>query len=179
MIQHQIEALAAAGVTDVVLAVNYRPEVMVSVLKKTEEEFGINITFSVETEPLGTGMSSRTWQVKDLESYRWTRWTIDRCTVGSFAPARKHIHACERERVPRERKGPRKGSYQAATQPKADSCSWSSCPRSRDSWQGRFPLLCLELGRYLYLPLRAVPVSDSSFTKRRCERRSQGIWIGH
>lgn len=28
MILHQIEALAAAGVTDVVLAVNYRPEVM-------------------------------------------------------------------------------------------------------------------------------------------------------
>jgi len=28
MIMHQIEALAAAGVTDVVLAVNYRPEVM-------------------------------------------------------------------------------------------------------------------------------------------------------
>ena len=40
---------------DIVLAVNYRPEVMVSVLKKTEEELGINITFSVETEPLGTG----------------------------------------------------------------------------------------------------------------------------
>ncbi|WVR08652.1 mannose-1-phosphate guanyltransferase [Kwoniella sp. DSM 27419] len=54
MILHQIEALVKAGVTDVVLAVNYRPEVMVSVLKKTEEEFGINIHFSVETEPLGT-----------------------------------------------------------------------------------------------------------------------------
>lgn len=52
---HQIEALVKAGVKDIVLAVNYRPEVMVSVLKKTEEEFGINITFSVETEPLGTG----------------------------------------------------------------------------------------------------------------------------
>jgi hypothetical protein len=43
-----------AGVTDVVLAVNYRPEVMVAVLKETEEQYGINITFSVETEPLGT-----------------------------------------------------------------------------------------------------------------------------
>ncbi|WVQ63381.1 mannose-1-phosphate guanyltransferase [Kwoniella botswanensis] len=51
---HQIEALVKAGVKDIVLAVNYRPEVMVSVLKKTEEEFGINIHFSVETEPLGT-----------------------------------------------------------------------------------------------------------------------------
>jgi mannose-1-phosphate guanylyltransferase len=47
-----------AGVKDIVLAVNYRPEVMVSVLKKTEEELGISITFSVETEPLGTGQYS-------------------------------------------------------------------------------------------------------------------------
>ena len=34
MILHQIEALANAGVTDIVLAVNYRPEVMVETLKK-------------------------------------------------------------------------------------------------------------------------------------------------
>jgi mannose-1-phosphate guanylyltransferase len=34
MIQHQIEALAAAGVTDVVLAVNYRPEIMAEALKE-------------------------------------------------------------------------------------------------------------------------------------------------
>lgn len=54
MILHQIEALAAAGVTDIVLAVNYRPEVMVSTLKKYEEEYGVSITFSVEEEPLGT-----------------------------------------------------------------------------------------------------------------------------
>ena len=37
MILHQIEALAAAGVTDIVLAVNYRPEVMVSTLKNTKK----------------------------------------------------------------------------------------------------------------------------------------------
>lgn len=43
-----------AGVTDIVLAVNYRPEIMVSTLKKYEQEFGVTITFSVETEPLGT-----------------------------------------------------------------------------------------------------------------------------
>jgi NDP-sugar pyrophosphorylase family protein len=34
MILHQIESLAAAGVTDIVLAVNYRPDVMVTALKK-------------------------------------------------------------------------------------------------------------------------------------------------
>ncbi|KAI5287164.1 mannose-1-phosphate guanyltransferase [Ascosphaera aggregata] len=54
MILHQVEALAAAGVTDIVLAVNYRPDVMVSTLKKYEEQYGVNIEFSVETEPLGT-----------------------------------------------------------------------------------------------------------------------------
>jgi mannose-1-phosphate guanylyltransferase len=34
MIQHQVEALAAAGVTDIVLAVNYRPEIMAKALEK-------------------------------------------------------------------------------------------------------------------------------------------------
>uniref|UniRef100_A0A060TBX4 mannose-1-phosphate guanylyltransferase n=1 Tax=Blastobotrys adeninivorans TaxID=409370 RepID=A0A060TBX4_BLAAD len=54
MILHQVESLAAAGVKDIVLAVNYRPEVMVATLKQYEEKYGVNITFSVETEPLGT-----------------------------------------------------------------------------------------------------------------------------
>lgn len=43
-----------AGVKDIVLAVNYRPEVMVNFMKKYEEQFGIRIVFSVESEPLGT-----------------------------------------------------------------------------------------------------------------------------
>jgi len=34
MILHQVESLATAGVTDIVLAVNYRPDIMVSALKK-------------------------------------------------------------------------------------------------------------------------------------------------
>lgn len=34
MILHQVESLAAAGVKDIVLAVNYRPEVMINVLQK-------------------------------------------------------------------------------------------------------------------------------------------------
>ncbi|KIV83904.1 mannose-1-phosphate guanyltransferase [Exophiala sideris] len=54
MILHQVEALAAAGVTDIVLAVNYRPEVMTAALKKYEEKYNVKITFSVESEPLGT-----------------------------------------------------------------------------------------------------------------------------
>ncbi|CCJ28078.1 unnamed protein product [Pneumocystis jirovecii] len=51
---HQIEALAAAGVTDIVLAVNYCSEIMVSTLKQYEQQYHISITFSVENEPLGT-----------------------------------------------------------------------------------------------------------------------------
>ncbi|KAI1337031.1 mannose-1-phosphate guanylyltransferase [Xylariaceae sp. FL0016] len=54
MILHQIEALAAVGVTDVVLAVNYRPEIMERVLKEYEAELGVKIHFSLESEPLGT-----------------------------------------------------------------------------------------------------------------------------
>ncbi|KAK7991850.1 mannose-1-phosphate guanyltransferase [Apiospora sp. TS-2023a] len=54
MIMHQIEALAAVGVKDVVLAVNYRPEIMENRLKEVAETCGINIHFSLESEPLGT-----------------------------------------------------------------------------------------------------------------------------
>lgn len=54
MIMHQMEALARAGVTEIVLAVNYRPEVMQESMKAMEAELGIKISFSVESEPLGT-----------------------------------------------------------------------------------------------------------------------------
>lgn len=40
--------------TDVVLAVNYRPEIMQATMKEYEEKLGVRITFSVESEPLGT-----------------------------------------------------------------------------------------------------------------------------
>ncbi|EAT86500.2 hypothetical protein SNOG_06669 [Parastagonospora nodorum SN15] len=61
MIQHQIEALASAGVTDVVLAVNYRPEIMAEALKTYEKQYNVKIEFSVETEPL------------------WHRWPAQAC----------------------------------------------------------------------------------------------------
>ncbi|CAM8957890.1 hypothetical protein QQ045_017512 [Rhodiola kirilowii] len=54
MILHQIEALKAVGVTEVILAINYQPEVMMNFLKEFEEKVGIKITCSQETEPLGT-----------------------------------------------------------------------------------------------------------------------------
>lgn len=39
---------------DIVLAVNYRPEIMVSHIQHYENLYNIKITFSVESEPLGT-----------------------------------------------------------------------------------------------------------------------------
>jgi len=54
MILHQIEALCKIGVTEVVLAVNYRPQLMSSYLHPYEQKLGIKISYSHETEPLGT-----------------------------------------------------------------------------------------------------------------------------
>lgn len=51
---HQIEALAAVGVDEVVLAVNYQPELMKDTLNGWEEKLNVKITYSQETEPLGT-----------------------------------------------------------------------------------------------------------------------------
>lgn len=39
MIEHQVAALAAAGVTNIVLAVNYRPEIMTAALQKVHTHF--------------------------------------------------------------------------------------------------------------------------------------------
>merc|ERR1712110_115676 len=51
---HQIEALATAGVTEVILAINYQPEIMMAKLKDYEKEYGIKITCSLEDDPMGT-----------------------------------------------------------------------------------------------------------------------------
>eukprot|EP00736_Rhodelphis_marinus_P006006 Rmarinus@m.13002 len=54
MIMHQIEALKMAGVNEVVLAINYQPQVMKDFLANEEKKLGIKITCSQETVPLGT-----------------------------------------------------------------------------------------------------------------------------
>lgn len=54
MIIHQIEALKAAGVSEVVLAINYQPEVMLGFIKEWEAKLGVKIVCSQETEPMGT-----------------------------------------------------------------------------------------------------------------------------
>lgn len=54
MLMHQIEALLEAGVTQVVLAVSYRAEQMEQELRAETDRLGITLTFSHESEPLGT-----------------------------------------------------------------------------------------------------------------------------
>lgn len=54
MVIHQIEALKKVGVDTVVLAVNYKPEVMTAALAPWAEKLGVNIKYSQETEPMGT-----------------------------------------------------------------------------------------------------------------------------
>jgi len=51
---HQIEALVKIGVNEVVLAVNYQPELMSACMSAWEKKLGIKITYSQETTPLGT-----------------------------------------------------------------------------------------------------------------------------
>eukprot|EP01105_Mastigella_eilhardi_P022428 TRINITY_DN5514_c0_g2_i2.p1 TRINITY_DN5514_c0_g2~~TRINITY_DN5514_c0_g2_i2.p1 ORF type:complete len:412 (+),score=129.34 TRINITY_DN5514_c0_g2_i2:103-1236(+) len=51
---HQMEALAAVGVRRVVLAMNYRPDDLRAHLAQHAERLGIELVFSLETEPLGT-----------------------------------------------------------------------------------------------------------------------------
>ncbi|KAA0145934.1 hypothetical protein FNF31_07909 [Cafeteria roenbergensis] len=54
IVQHQIQALADVGVTEVVLAINYQPDVMREALDAIAAEVGVKITCSQETEPMGT-----------------------------------------------------------------------------------------------------------------------------
>jgi len=54
MVIHQIESLKKAGVDTVILAVNYKPELMAAILKPWEPKLGVKIVYSQELEPLGT-----------------------------------------------------------------------------------------------------------------------------
>ena len=54
IVEHQIKAAAAAGVTHVILAVGYQPGEMLESLAELEERYSIRITCSIEKSPLGT-----------------------------------------------------------------------------------------------------------------------------
>ena len=55
MVQWQIEALILAGVTEIILAIGYKEEIMMPFVNKMKKLFPINIYCSVEKTPLGTG----------------------------------------------------------------------------------------------------------------------------
>ncbi|MQL96269.1 hypothetical protein Taro_028942 [Colocasia esculenta] len=69
MVLHQIEALKAVGVTEVILAVNYQPQIMSSFLEEYETKLGIKITCSQENEPLGTAGPLALAREKLLQSH--------------------------------------------------------------------------------------------------------------
>lgn len=54
MIIHQVIALKEAGVTDIILAVAYRPDLMKEEMDAWAKELGVTFVFSHEKEPLGT-----------------------------------------------------------------------------------------------------------------------------
>jgi len=54
IVEHQVKALADAGVDHIVLAVGFRPEQMLDALKVMEEKYKIKISVSIENEPMGT-----------------------------------------------------------------------------------------------------------------------------
>ncbi|KAH0871945.1 hypothetical protein HID58_069307, partial [Brassica napus] len=59
------DELKAVGVDEVVLAINYQPEVMLNFLKDFEAKLEIKITFSQETERMGT-IESSLGNIKEL-----------------------------------------------------------------------------------------------------------------
>lgn len=54
MIIHQVMALKEAGVTEVILAVAYRPDAMFEEMSRWSEELGVKFIYSHEKTPLGT-----------------------------------------------------------------------------------------------------------------------------
>jgi mannose-1-phosphate guanylyltransferase len=54
ILQHQIEALAKVGVTEVILAVNVMPDLLRTELANLETLYNIKITYSLEDVPMGT-----------------------------------------------------------------------------------------------------------------------------
>jgi len=54
MVLHQIEALQAVGVHEIILAISYKPDVMMEAIAGFEAKLGVRIVCSEEKEPLGT-----------------------------------------------------------------------------------------------------------------------------
>ena len=55
ILEHQVEALVAVGVTKIVLAVSYKADDMLEMLKALEAKYSVTVLCSQEDEPMGTG----------------------------------------------------------------------------------------------------------------------------
>ncbi|EOB14640.1 Mannose-1-phosphate guanyltransferase 2 [Nosema bombycis CQ1] len=55
ILEHQIEALVKAGCDEIVLALNYYSHLIIKEVDRYAKEYNINIIYSKEKEPLGTG----------------------------------------------------------------------------------------------------------------------------
>lgn len=81
MLMHQVEALAQAGVTHVILAVSYRAELMEKELKEHEKRVNINQLIM----PLLLCMLCYTAENKNLTFPRrrtaWHSWSIGSCSI--------------------------------------------------------------------------------------------------
>ncbi|CAE7700128.1 unnamed protein product [Symbiodinium sp. KB8] len=54
IVLHQIEALAQVGVTEVVLAIGFKPEAINARVPEIEKKYGVKVTVSLEETPMGT-----------------------------------------------------------------------------------------------------------------------------
>ncbi|KNG76150.1 mannose-1-phosphate guanyltransferase [Plasmodium falciparum IGH-CR14] len=55
IIEHQILHLAKCGIKEIILAIAYKPTNITNFVKEMEKKYNVQIIFSVEDEPLGTG----------------------------------------------------------------------------------------------------------------------------
>ncbi len=55
ILEHQVEALVAVGVSKVVLAVSYKADDVMEFIKKMEAKYKIKMVCSLEETPMGTG----------------------------------------------------------------------------------------------------------------------------
>ncbi|KYN95817.1 putative mannose-1-phosphate guanyltransferase [Plasmodium gaboni] len=55
IIEHQILHLAKCGIKEIILAIAYKPTNITNFVKEMEKKYDVQIIFSIEDEPLGTG----------------------------------------------------------------------------------------------------------------------------
>ena len=93
MIVHQIEALRDAGVTEVVLAINYQPQVMYSFIEEYQTKLGVKISIS-QVRVASHGCGERTARRGNERSRAWDNCTWACGRPGGPSRARERLCAC-------------------------------------------------------------------------------------